>query len=287
MRGRALLATSVFVASCVATADAPVNFPPARFPPARRARKIVTDGPADEPSPAPRALPSGAYDLGQLPVLSKVLFYLHEDYFDKRRLDYEDMAMGALDFLQRDVPEVVVDRQSDRTLSVTVADARRTFAFADVDQPWKLRSTLQRIFQFVQANLPAAAPESEGQHLLDIETAAVNGMLYALDPHSVLLDAATYAEMAARRSEDRAGSVGVFLRVDAAGRIVVTDLPPSSPAGSAGIGVGDRITHIDGDPTQNMMLDEVVDRLLGPIGSEVLLTVEHSDRRAPQRKTVV
>ena len=60
---------------------------------------------------APRATASGSkYDLGQLLIFSKTLFYVRENYFDKNRLDPKRMLVGALDFVQRDVPEILIDR---------------------------------------------------------------------------------------------------------------------------------------------------------------------------------
>jgi hypothetical protein len=38
------------------------------------------------------------------PIFSKTLFYVRENYFDKNRLDPKRMLVGALDFVQRDVP---------------------------------------------------------------------------------------------------------------------------------------------------------------------------------------
>src|SRR5688572_26472248 len=49
--------------------------------------------------------PAAAYDLSQLPVITKALFFVRENYFDKSRFDHKRMLVGALDFLQRDVPE--------------------------------------------------------------------------------------------------------------------------------------------------------------------------------------
>ena len=48
----------------------------------------------------------------------------------------------------------------------------------------------------VRAAQPAAGPEKEeARRLVEIEMAATNGMLYTLDPHSVLLDVETYKDM--------------------------------------------------------------------------------------------
>ena len=48
---------------------------------------------------------------------------------------------------------------------------------------------------------------------------------------------------------------------------------PEGPASQAGLREGDRIVSIDGDPVRSMVLEDVVERLRGPIGSEVELEV--------------
>src|SRR5256885_417863 len=59
---------------------------------------------------AVRSAGGGSYDMAQMAVFSKALYYVNNNYFDKARFDPRRMLVGALDFLQRDVPEVLVDR---------------------------------------------------------------------------------------------------------------------------------------------------------------------------------
>ena len=48
---------------------------------------------------------AGKYDLGQLPIFSKTLFYVRENYFDKNRLDPKRMLVGAGGMVQRHRPQ--------------------------------------------------------------------------------------------------------------------------------------------------------------------------------------
>src|SRR5882757_9534960 len=57
---------------------------------------------------------AGKYDLSQLPIFSKTLFYVRENYFDKNRLDPKRMLMNTLDFVQHDVPKILIDRWPER-----------------------------------------------------------------------------------------------------------------------------------------------------------------------------
>ena len=54
------------------------------------------------------------YSLAQAQIFSKTLYYVNSQYFDRTRPDPKKMLVGALDFLQRDVPEILVDRFPER-----------------------------------------------------------------------------------------------------------------------------------------------------------------------------
>ena len=96
---------------------------------------------------APRAVAAtGKYDLGQLLIFSKTLFYVRENYFDKNRLDPKRMLVGALDFVQRDVPEILIDRWPEhdpKQVTVKVNGQQKSFSIEKVDAPWSLRTKLQ------------------------------------------------------------------------------------------------------------------------------------------------
>jgi carboxyl-terminal processing protease len=239
----------------------------------------------DEVAPdEPLVVRPGGYKMADLPVFSKVLFYVRENYYDKTRLDARRMLLGALQFVQRDVPEIVVEplpiERPDRVV-VTVSGESRTFRIDRVDQPWSLRSALQRILRFAQARLQPVSEGEEGQRLLEIETVATNGMLYTLDPHSVLIDAATYADM--RGASIQSGSVGIVAEYDTRRRIRVIRLLPGAPAERAGVRPGDRVIRINEEPTAGLTLEDAFGRLRGEIGSGLDLYIERDGVRGLQR----
>src|SRR5687768_15748571 len=99
---------------------------------------------------------AAAYDLSQVQIITKTLFYVRENYFDKSRFDHKRMLVGGLDFLQRDVPEIIIDRYPERDpkqVKVRVGGQEHTFDIETVDSPWSMRGKLQEIFKFVQPNL--------------------------------------------------------------------------------------------------------------------------------------
>ncbi len=46
-----------------------------------------------------------------------------------------------------------------------------------------------------------------------------------------------------------------------------------TPADAAGIEAGDFITHVDGESVLGLTLDEAVEMMRGPVGSEIIITV--------------
>ncbi len=230
----------------------------------------------------------GKYDLSQLPIFSKTLFYVRENYFDKNRLDPKRMLVGALDFVQRDVPEILIDRWPEREpkqVTVKVNGQQRQFSIERVDAPWSLRSTLQDIFRFVQPNLQPVPEKEEARRLVEIEMAATNGMLYTLDPHSVLLDVETYKDMRTQ-TQGKFGGLGIVIEMDKKNRITVKRPMPDTPAIRVGIKAKDHIVRINNESTTNMTLNEAVDRLRGDPDTNVDVYVERDNSPGVKKFTI-
>ena len=231
---------------------------------------------------------SSAYDLGQLSIFTRALFQVNEEYYDKTRFDQRRMLLGALDHLERAVPEILVDRlpeRDPRQVRVRVASGERLFEIGAVDSPWSLRSTLQEIFRFVQPRLLPGTGGQETERLLAIEMAATNGVLATLDPHSALLDVDSYREMRTQ-TQGRFGGVGMSLIEDPRRGIVVRRLIPDTPAARAGILPRDRIVRIDNESTMNMTLSEAIERLRGEVGARVDIYVDRPGEGAVRKFTM-
>lgn len=230
----------------------------------------------------------GKYDLAQLPIFSKTLFYVRENYFDKNRLDPKRMLVGALDFVQRDVPEILIDRWPEREpkqVTVKVNGQQKQFSIERVDAPWSLRTTLQEIFRFVQPNLQPVPEKEEARRLVEIEMAATNGMLYTLDPHSVLLDVETYKDMRTQ-TQGKFGGLGIVIEMDKKSRITVKRPMPDTPAIRVGIKAKDHIVRINNESTTNMTLNEAVDRLRGDPDTNVDVYVERDSVAGVKKFTI-
>jgi carboxyl-terminal processing protease len=219
---------------------------------------------------------TGKYDLSRLPIFSKTLMLVSENYFDKNRFDPKRMLVGALDFVQRDVPEIIIDRWPERDpkqVTVKVNGQQKTFSLEKVDAPWTLRTKLMEIFQFVQPNLQPVPEKEEARRLVEIEMAATNGMLYTLDPHSVLLDVETYKDMRTQ-TQGKFGGLGIVIEMDKKNRITVKRPMLDTPAIRVGIKAKDHIVRINNESTTNMTLNEAVDRLRGDPDTNVDVYVD-------------
>ncbi|MDE5833304.1 MAG: S41 family peptidase [Desulfovibrio sp.] len=115
---------------------------------------------------------------------------------------------------------------------------------------------------------------------IELINAAVKGMLQGLDPHSSFMTADEYKEMQEQTSGEFQG-IGIEISVEN-GQVVVVSPIEDTPAFRAGLQPGDVILTIDGQPTQELSLQEVVSRIRGPKGSEVELGILHSDAKTPQ-----
>lgn len=105
--------------------------------------------------------------------------------------------------------------------------------------------------------------------------AVAQQMLASLDdPFTRLLKPDQYRSLQTNTSGELTG-VGLQIALDPeTGKLRVISPIADSPADRAGIKPADIIVRIDGTPTDGLALDEAADRMRGPIGSKVILTVE-------------
>ena len=96
---------------------------------------------------------------------------------------------------------------------------------------------------------------------------AIDGMLRTLDPHSKFFDPKEFASL---REDQRGKYYGLGITISTRfGKSRSFLRRFRAPAEKVGLRVGDMITHINGDSTQGLDLNEVVCRLKGPRGTAV------------------
>ncbi len=167
-------------------------------------------------------------------------------------------------------------------LSGTVAGALLTTQFAgplvaqEAAQPSSVYEQLDlfgSIFERIRSDY---VEEVDSQKLIE---AAINGMLTSLDPHSSYLPPDDYADM---RVQTRGSFGGLGIEVtQEEGFVKVVSPMDGTPADAAGILSGDFITHVDGESVLGLTLDQAVDKMRGPIGSEIIITVVREGRSEP------
>lgn len=114
------------------------------------------------------------------------------------------------------------------------------------------------------------------QYVEDVDTkqlieAAIAGMLTSLDPHSSFLNAEDAAEMNTQ-TRGEFGGLGIEVTQED-GFVKVISPMDGTPAAKAGIQAGDFITHVDAEPVQGITLNEAVDKMRGPVGTDIVITV--------------
>ncbi len=104
---------------------------------------------------------------------------------------------------------------------------------------------------------------------------AIEGGLRSLDPHSGFMTQREYQGFR-RQSDGAFGGVGIQINADReTKRLIVISPIVGTPAYKAGVKPGDEIEKINGEPTQGITQDEAVDKIQGPPGSQVTLTIRH------------
>lgn len=109
--------------------------------------------------------------------------------------------------------------------------------------------------------------------------AAINGMLTSLDPHSSFLSAKDYEDM---QTTTRGSFGGLGIEVGQEDGLVKVISPiDDTPAAQAGVKAGDYITHVNGESLMGLSLDEAVEKMRGPIGSEIKITILRDGEKEP------
>ncbi|PYS54118.1 MAG: S41 family peptidase [Acidobacteria bacterium] len=115
---------------------------------------------------------------------------------------------------------------------------------------------------------------------------AIDGMLRTLDPHSKFFDPKAFSSL---REDQRGKYYGLGITVTTRfGKVTVVS-PPflGSPAEKVGLRVGDVISHVNGEATQGMELNEVVSKLKGPRGTPVKIRIVRPGTEEPIEMSVI
>jgi carboxyl-terminal processing protease len=119
----------------------------------------------------------------------------------------------------------------------------------------------------------------------ELAYSSIRGMLQTLDPHSYFLEPGHYA----RLQEEYKGKyfgLGILIQKQEDRLVVISPLE-GTPAYRLGIQAGDIISHINGESTKPISSLDAVQKLRGPKGTEVDITIVREGLEKPLDLTVV
>ncbi|SPP65679.1 S41 family peptidase [Nitrospira lenta] len=114
---------------------------------------------------------------------------------------------------------------------------------------------------------------------------AIRGMLSTLDPHSAYMTPEMYKEMQVE-TKGEFGGVGIQIGVKE-NRLAVIAPIEGTPAQRAGIKAGDFIVKVNEETTKDLTLMDAVQKMRGPKGTKVNLTIQRDGTPDPLQFTLM
>jgi carboxyl-terminal processing protease len=162
----------------------------------------------------------------------------------------------------RSVGLVLAGAVSAAVLMQVLAPATAATSKADT---YKLLGLFGDVFDRVRADYVEVPDEKK------MIESAINGMLTSLDPHSSFMDAESFQEMS-EKTRGEFGGLGIEVTMEN-GLVKVVSPYDDTPASKAGLQSNDFIVKIDSTDVQGLTLNEAVEKMRGPVGTPVTLTV--------------
>ncbi|MFO0600781.1 MAG: S41 family peptidase [Myxococcaceae bacterium] len=144
---------------------------------------------------------------------------------------------------------------------------------------YKQLELFARVLSYVQNNYVEQVDEQQLMH------GAIKGMLETLDPHTQFMPPDVFKEMKIDTSGEF-GGLGIEIAKKNDNIIVVAPID-DTPAQRSGIKSGDQIVKIDDESTRNMELARAIQKMRGPAGKKVLLTIMREGFTAPREFAII
>lgn len=143
-------------------------------------------------------------------------------------------------------------------------------AATNTEDTYRLLNLFGDVFERVRSDYVESPTDKE------LIEAAINGMLTSLDPHSSYLNAESFRDMQVQ-TRGSFGGLGIEVTMEQ-GLVKVVSPIDETPAYRAGLQPGDFITHLDGEAVLGLTLSEAVEKMRGPVGSDIRLTMRREGR---------
>jgi len=153
-----------------------------------------------------------------------------------------------------------------------------SFAAADTTNYQELEKFMS-VYERVKANYV----EKVDDHTLI--KGAIDGMLSALDPHSSYVEGSDFDQLKTT-TDGNYGGLGLTVSMED-GVVKVIAPTEDTPAWRAGVKSGDYITHINGEFLNGITLDQAVEKMKGPPGTPVKITIVRPGRDKPLDLSIV
>jgi len=209
-------------------------------------------------------------------LFTELAFFLEGHYLDPERILPRDLLTRTFATLENSVDEIFVDNSDpDKPfLAVNVGSKVRVFNLNEVsntrDGLKQAMRMLKDVFAFLENNYTGDTPLGEIQY--DV----INGFLGGLDPHTLVFSPKAFREFFVHIEGEIFG-VGMYVGTRD-GKLRVIEVLKETPAARAGFKKGDLIARIGDESTINMTVQEAVERIRGPLGSRIVLTVKRQSK---------
>ena len=151
------------------------------------------------------------------------------------------------------------------------ATSDRLFAQSDDDasETYRQLDLFGEVFERIRAQYVEEVSDAE------LIEAAIGGMLTSLDPHSGYLSEENYRDMQVQ-TRGSFGGLGIQVTMEN-GLVLVVSPIDETPAFRAGIEPGDYIVELDGEAVMGMDLDQAVNSMRGPPGTDITIMVQRGE----------
>jgi carboxyl-terminal processing protease len=176
--------------------------------------------------------------------------------------------------MMRKLPLILVGAMVGAGLATAVSQTRllsSTSAIAASAETYRQLGLFGDIFEKIRTDYVEKPDEKK------LIEAAINGMLTSLDPHSGYLDAKSFRDMDIDM-RGQFGGLGIEVTMEEGQLKVVTPID-ETPAFKAGIISNDIIREINGEAVQGLTLSQAVEKMRGPVNTDVKLKIERPGRK--------
>ena len=171
--------------------------------------------------------------------------------------------------MMRKTSLIVLGAAAGAALTLLATQPRLIFVGANAEaaasDTYKQLNLFGDVFERVRADYVSKPSDSKL-----IET-AINGMLAGLDPHSSYMNAKSFSDMQVQ-TRGEFGGLGIEVTMQD-GLIKVVAPIDDTPAAKAGVLANDLITELNGEQVQGLTLNQAVEKMRGPVGSDIKLTI--------------